>query len=91
MKIGVNCGHTLKGPGSGAVGIINESEQTRAVGYTLMDMFRCAGVDVVDCTINKADTRDEYLQKAVELANRKDMDWFVSGRKQKRKRIYGCD
>ena len=78
MKIGVNCGHTLTGAGTGAVGIINESEHTRAVGYTLMDMLRCAGVDVVDCTINKAESKDKYLAEAVALANREDLDWFVS-------------
>ena len=37
MKIGINCGHTISGPGFGAVGIIGESENTRLVGYNLMD------------------------------------------------------
>ena len=32
MKIGVNDGHTLRGAGTGAVGIIKEGEHTRLVG-----------------------------------------------------------
>ena len=34
MRIGINCGHTVSGTiGSGAVGFLNESNETRAVGY----------------------------------------------------------
>lgn len=51
MTIGINCGHTVSGAGSGAVGIIKESEHTRCVGQALMHMLRSAGVTVVDCTI----------------------------------------
>ena len=33
MRIGINCGHTVSGqPGCGAVGRIDESVETRAVG-----------------------------------------------------------
>lgn len=78
MRIGINCGHTKSGAGYGAVGIIKESEHTRLVGYALMDKFRAAGVDVVDCTIDSANTQNEYLAAAVALANRQDLDWFVS-------------
>nr|SUY83565.1 Uncharacterised protein [Clostridioides difficile] len=31
MKIGINCGHTKTGAGSGAIGKINESIETRNV------------------------------------------------------------
>ena len=78
MKIGVNCGHTLCGAGSGAEGLFQESEHTRLVGYDLMEKLRGAGVDVVDCTIDKADTRQEYLSKITALANREELDWFIS-------------
>ena len=41
MKIGVNCGHTVSGqPGCGAVGFINESDETRKVGYKLMEYLK---------------------------------------------------
>lgn len=78
MTIGINCGHTISGPGSGAVGIINESEHTRLVGQALMSLLRAAGITVIDCTIDHANTQDEYLAAAVVLANRQDLDWFIS-------------
>lgn len=78
MTIGINCGHTLKGPGSGAVGFFSESEHTRLVGYALMDKLKEAGAKVVDCTIDQADSQQGYLADAVALANREDLDWFIS-------------
>lgn len=78
MVIGVNCGHTVSGPGYGAVGIIKESEHTRMVGQALMSLLRSAGVTVIDCTIDQANTQQEYLAAAVALANRQDLDWFLS-------------
>ena len=78
MTIGINCGHTASGAGYGAVGIIKESEHTRLVGQALMSLLQSAGVTVIDCTIDKANTRNEYLAAAVALANRQDLDWFIS-------------
>lgn len=78
MTIGVNCGHTASGAGYGAVGIIKESEHTRLVGQALMGLLRAAGVNVIDCTIDQANTQQEYLAAAVSLANRQDLDWFIS-------------
>lgn len=78
MVVGVNCGHTASGAGYGAVGIIKESEHTRLVGQALMDLLRAAGVTVIDCTIDQAATQNEYLAKAVALANNQDLDLFIS-------------
>ena len=78
MVIGINCGHTVSGAGYGAVGLIKESEHTRLVGRALMELLQSAGVTVIDCTIDKAGTQSEYLAAAVELANRQDLDWFIS-------------
>lgn len=78
MTIGINCGHTVSGPGYGAVGIIKESEHTRLIGQVLMDLLRSAGITVIDCTIDQANTQSEYLAAAVALANRRDLDWFIS-------------
>lgn len=78
MKIGINCGHTASGAGYGAVGIIKESEHTRIVGKSLMQKIKNSGVEVIDCTIDQASTKNEYLTKAVEMANREDLDWFIS-------------
>ena len=78
MKIGINCGHTISGPGYGAVGIIKESEHTRRIGNALRDQLKAAGIETVDCTIDRADTQREYLQMATALANKEDLDWFIS-------------
>ncbi len=78
MTIGVNCGHTASGPGYGAVGIIKESEHTRMVGRALMGLLRSAGVNVIDCTIDQAGSQKEYLAAVTALANREELDWFVS-------------
>lgn len=78
MKIAINCGHTLKGPGSGAVGIIEESIETRKVGEKLIRLLENSGHKVINCTVDKANTQVEYLKKSVELANREDVDYFIS-------------
>ena len=78
MVVGINCGHTKSGAGSGAVGIIKESEHTRLVGQILMNLLHVAGVTVIDCTIDQANTQQEYLAAAVALANTRDLDWFIS-------------
>lgn len=78
MKVGINCGHTISGPGYGTSGLIRESEHTRLVGYTLMDLLKEKGIKVVDCTINKAQSQQQYLAAAVEIANSEDLDWFIS-------------
>lgn len=78
MVIGVNCGHTIKGAGSGAIGIMKESEHTRLVGQALMKQLKSVGIDVVDCTIDTAESRQEYLGAVVTLANKQELDWFIS-------------
>lgn len=78
MKLGINAGHTLKGAGSGAVGILNESNETRAVVKELNALLKAGGHTVVDCTIDSASSQNAYLQKAVEYANRQDLDYFIS-------------
>lgn len=78
MVIGINCGHTASGAGYGAVGIIKESEHTRLVGQALMGLLQSARATVIDCTIDQANTQQEYLAAAVALANRQDLDWFIS-------------
>ncbi len=78
MMVGINCGHTISGAGYGAADIIKESEHTRLVGHALMDLLKAAGVTVIDCTIDQAGTQNEYLAAAVALANRQELDWFIS-------------
>ena len=54
MRIGLNAGHTLSGPGSGTSGVIVESVETRKVCSRLTEMFKACGVEVVPCTVDKA-------------------------------------
>lgn len=78
MKIGINCGHTLKGPGSGADGIINESLETRNVGNALIELLKNNGNEVINCTVDQADSQNAYLVECVKLANQQDLDYFIS-------------
>ena len=78
MKFGINCGHTVAGPGSGAVGIINESVETREVGNALISLLRANGHEVINCTIDRANSQNAYLKEAVNLANNKTLDYFIS-------------
>ena len=78
MKFGINCGHTVAGPGSGAVGIINESVETREVGNALISLLRANDHEVINCTIDRANSQNAYLKEAVNLANNKTLDYFIS-------------
>ena len=79
MRIGINCGHTISGqPGCGAVGYIDESVETRNVGYALMDLFRKGGHTVVDCTNDRAATTSANLAEICRLANAQPLDLFIS-------------
>lgn len=78
MMIGINAGHTKRGAGSGAVGIISESEQTRVVAAALEKLLTGTGITVQDCTVDSANSQNAYLAETVRLANGKDLDWFIS-------------
>lgn len=79
MRIGINCGHTVSGTaGCGAVGLIDESVETRKVGNKLMLILSKAGHAVYDCTDDYAKTENDNLNKIVNLANAQPLDLFVS-------------
>lgn len=78
MRIGLNAGHTLTGYGSGAIGVLNESQETRKVVAALTPMFEAAGCEIVPCTVDKASSQNAYLAEVVNMANREDLDWFIS-------------
>lgn len=75
---GVNDGHTISGAGSGAIGKISESKETRKVGVEVRRLLKAEGQGVVDCTIDYSNSTNENLQMIVNLANKQDLDWFIS-------------
>lgn len=77
-RIGVNDGHTITGPGSGAVGRINESKHTRLVGDVVRRELRAKGDTVYNCTVDYARTTSDSLALVVQQANRQDLDWFIA-------------
>lgn len=79
MKIGINCGHTVsKQPGCGAVGLIDESVETRTIGKALITKLRAMGHTVVDCTNDYALSTNDNLSKICEMANAQKLDMFIS-------------
>lgn len=78
IKIAINAGHTINGKGKGAVGYINESEETRKVVSALIPLLEAKGHKVIDATVDTATTQSAYLRKAVEIANKSKADLFVS-------------
>lgn len=77
-NLGVNDGHTISGIGSGARGIINESEHTRLVGNEVRKLIKDRGHKAINCTIDYAKTTNESLELIIQQANRQDLDWFIS-------------
>ena len=79
MRIGINCGHTVSGqPGCGAVGIIDESNETRKVGLKLEKILSDARHTVYDCTNDYANSTSANLSEIVRKANAQPLDLFVS-------------
>lgn len=78
MIIGVNCGHTIEGAGAGAEGLLRESVHTRLVGRDLMKKLAGIGIDVIDCTVDRAVSQEAYLEKTVQIANRSAVELFIS-------------
>ena len=79
MKISINAGHTKSGGGYGAVyNGFKESEITRAVANELIKRLRNNGHTVYNSTVDYATTQNDYLNKAVKLANESGSELFIS-------------
>lgn len=78
MIIGINAGHTITAPGTGAVGYLTESKESRKVSNSLIKILNNNGHKVINCTVDKASSTSAYLSKAVKLANAQQLDLFIS-------------
>ena len=71
-------GHTISGPNYGAVGIIKESEETRRLGKEVKCLLQKQGHTVIDCTIDKALSNSDSINRRVSKVNAQRLDLFVS-------------
>lgn len=78
MKIAINAGHTRSGAGCGAIGCMNESEETRKIVAELIPLLQKKGHTVINATVDKAATQAAYLRDVVKLANNSKADLFIS-------------
>lgn len=74
-KYAIDKGHTISGLGTGAVGILKETDINRPVGDLVIKYLREGGHTVYDCTVNVS---DNDLQDRVNKANSTDAEVFVS-------------
>lgn len=70
MKICINAGHTKISKGTGAVGLLNESLETRKITCELMKLLADTKHEVVPAIIDKS---SNYLKDVVEIANNCDL------------------
>ena len=79
MKIIVNAGHTLNGKGTGAVGYITESVETRKVAKHLISILKEKGHNAIEVNVDKSTSQAAYLREVVNKSNaNKGVDLFVS-------------
>lgn len=75
MKIVVNAGHTKFDKGTGAVGKLVESIETRKLAYELMKQLADSNHEVIPAVF---DRHENNLKAAVETANQNEADLFIS-------------
>ncbi len=74
-KIVINAGHTKLGVGTGAVGKLYESIETRKIAYELMKQLADTKHEVIPAVF---DRHENNLKAAVEVANNNKADVFIS-------------
>ena len=78
-KIILNAGHTENGAGSGAVGFVKESEETRKVVNAVKRYLQSHGHSVIVANVDRAESQSAYLYGVAMKANKHpDADLFVS-------------
>ena len=74
-RIVINGGHTKFSTGTGANGYLNESTETRKIAYELMKLLADSKHEVIAAVYDRSANN---LKEAVDLANNKGADLFVS-------------
>lgn len=74
-KIVINAGHTKFGKGTGAVGKLIESIETRKIAYELMKQLADTNHEIIPAVF---DRHENNLKAAVETANNNEADLFIS-------------
>ena len=78
MKFLIDCGHTLSGGDTGAMGCGKlEQNLTREVGSKVIAKLQALGHTVVNCTVDYASTLNESLSARVNKANNAGGDLYV--------------
>lgn len=78
MKFLIDCGHTLSGGDTGAMGCGKlEQNLTREVGSKVIAKLQALGHTVVNCTVDYASTLSESLAARVNKANNAGGDLYV--------------
>lgn len=79
MRINVHAGHNPAGKiACGAVGILNESNEARAVKNEVIRQLRLLGHTVYDCTVDDGKNQADVLSKIVAKCNANTVDLDVS-------------
>ena len=77
-KYVLSAGHTVSGAGTGAVGYLIESIETRKVVNAVKRYLEMKGHTVYIANVDKAKSQGDYLCSVVNKANETDADLFVS-------------
>lgn len=79
MKFNVHAGHNPAGMiACGAVGIIDESAENRAVKDRVIQGLKALGHEVYDCTCNDGSSQNDVLAKIVSKCNSHNVDYDIS-------------
>lgn len=79
MRINVHAGHNPDGmPACGAVGLIKEATEARAVKDRVIAKLASMGHTVRDCTCNNGTDQNDVLKKIVSACNAQDADLDIS-------------
>lgn len=75
IKVVINAGHTKFDKGTGAIGKLSESIETRKIAYELMKQLSDTNHEVIPAVFDRSENN---LKEAVDIANNNQADLFIS-------------